>query len=306
MENTRENNLKISDFSAILAWYEAMGVTNCVNDDAVNWFEEGKTIDNTILKTITDLSSNRRNSSANNQTEPKQSTTIKPNAQSQRAPILNSLMNEAQNRQTPPPQTTAPLALPSLQRAKELAASCQSLDDIKQKLAEFDGCALKRTAKHLVFYRGAAQAPLMVIGEAPGRDEDLVGKPFVGKTGALLDRMLKAITHSHENTHITNLVYWRPPGNRHPTIEECQICRPFLYRQIELVNPEKILFLGAAAANHIYGTNYGITKLHGKWTPLVINDKTYQTMATLHPADLIKTPVAKRMAWQDLQLLIKQ
>ncbi len=196
---------------------------------------------------------------------------------------------------------TAPLALPSLERARDLASAAQSLDDIRTALVEFDGCALKRTAKNLVFSRGNPDADLMIIGEAPGRDEDIVGKPFVGRAGQLLDRMLKAINMSDDDAYITNIVYWRPPGNRTPTEEEGMICRPFLNRQIELVAPKIILFLGGAAAKQIYETPTGITKLRGKWKDIEVNGKTYQTMATLHPAYLLRTPIAKRLAWQDLK-----
>ncbi len=119
--------------------------------------------------------------------------------------------------------------------ARTLAREARTLADLEATLAGFDGCSLKATAKSLCFYRGAAQARLMLIGEAPGRDEDLQGKPFVGRAGQLLDKMLAAIGLSEQNVHITNIVYWRPPGNRTPTPQEAQVCRPFLERQVELV-----------------------------------------------------------------------
>jgi len=167
-------------------------------------------------------------------------------------------------------------------------------------LEKFEGCALKATAKNLCFYRDAEKARLMVIGEAPGREEDIAGKPFVGPAGQLLDRMLAAIGESEQTVHITNMVYWRPPGNRTPTPQEGLICRPFLERQIELVEPRVILLFGGAAAKHMLNTPEGIMKLRGSWRQIEVGGKRIRTMATLHPAYLLRTPAAKRQAWADL------
>ncbi len=167
-------------------------------------------------------------------------------------------------------------------------------------MEKFDGCALKATAKNLCFYRGVEKARLMVIGEAPGREEDIAGKPFVGPAGQLLDRMLAAIGESEQTVHITNMVYWRPPGNRTPTPQEGQICRPFLERQIELVEPEVILLLGGAAAKHMLNTPEGIMKLRGSWREIEVGQSRLRTMASLHPAYLLRTPTDKRKAWADL------
>jgi DNA polymerase len=140
----------------------------------------------------------------------------------------------------------------------------------------------------------------MLIGEAPGRDEDLQGKPFVGRAGQLLDKMLAAIGLSEADTHITNIVYWRPPGNRTPTPQEAQVCRPFLERQLELVGPDLVLLLGGAAANHIFGAGEGIMRIRGKWREATIGARTVRAIATLHPAYLLRTPAAKRLAWRDM------
>jgi len=184
-----------------------------------------------------------------------------------------------------------------------LAAQARTLAELEAALAGFDGCSLKVTAKNLCFYRGAPQARLMLIGEAPGRDEDLQGKPFVGRAGQLLDRMLAAIGLSEESVHITNIVYWRPPGNRTPTPQEAQVCRPFLERQVELVAPDIVVLLGGAAAKHIFDVPEGIMRVRGKFRDVVIGSLRVRALATLHPAYLLRTPAAKRLAWRDLLTL---
>lgn len=167
-------------------------------------------------------------------------------------------------------------------------------------LEGFEGCSLKATAKNLAFYRGAAKARLMLVGEAPGREEDQEGKPFVGRAGQLLDRMLAAIGLTESDVHITNIVYWRPPGNRTPTPQEAQVCRPFLERQVELVAPDIIVPLGGAAAKHLLDVADGIMRLRGKLKPITVGAHSAKAMATLHPAYLLRTPAAKRQAWRDL------
>ncbi len=184
--------------------------------------------------------------------------------------------------------------------ARRLARSAITLADLEAALSRFDGCALKATAKNLCFYRGAPKARLMLIGEAPGRDEDLEGKPFVGRAGQLLDKMLAAIDLKEADVHITNIVYWRPPGNRTPTPQEAVACRPFLERQIELVEPRFVVALGGAAAKEVLGVAEGIMRLRGKWRTMTVEGRSYKALATLHPAYLLRTPAAKQLAWHDL------
>lgn len=167
-------------------------------------------------------------------------------------------------------------------------------------LQRFEGCGLKATAKNQCFYRGAEKARLMIIGEAPGRDEDLEGKPFVGRAGMLLDKMLAAIELGESDVHITNIVYWRPPGNRTPTPQEALACRPFLERQVTLVAPEIILAVGGAAAKQMFDVTDGIMRIRGKWRTLNVGGYEARAIATLHPAYLLRTPAAKGMAWRDL------
>jgi len=186
------------------------------------------------------------------------------------------------------------------EEAQRLARSAGSIGELADALKSFTGCGLSKTAKSTCVYRGVTQSRLMVIGEAPGRDEDLKGQPFVGRAGQLLDKMLAAIGYDENSVHITNIVYWRPPGNRAPTPQESLICRPFLLRQIELVDPDVILLMGGSSAKQMLETNEGIMKTRGKWRELDLSGRPRQVLATLHPAYLLRTPAAKHMAWKDL------
>ena len=185
----------------------------------------------------------------------------------------------------------------------DAAHSAANLAELEALVARFEGCALKRTAKSLCFARGRAGARLMLIGEAPGRDEDLQGRPFVGRAGKLLDRMLEAIGLGEDDVYITNTVYWRPPGNRTPTPEEVQACAPFLARQIELTSPDVLVLLGNAAAKNILGVTEGIMRLRGKWLTYPAGDRDIAAFATLHPAYLLRNPHDKRLAWRDFLAL---
>jgi DNA polymerase len=180
-----------------------------------------------------------------------------------------------------------------------------TLAELEALVAGFEGCALKRTAKSLCFARGREDARIMLIGEAPGRDEDLQGKPFVGRAGQLLDRMLAAIGLAEEHAYITNTVYWRPPGNRTPTPEEVEACAPFLAKQIELLSPDVLVLLGGAAVRNILGVAEGIMRLRGKWLSYACAGRDIPTLPTLHPAYLLRTPGDKRLAWRDL-LMVKE
>jgi DNA polymerase len=202
----------------------------------------------------------------------------------------------------PPVSSRAPDASsPVRQKMVEGAAT---LAELKILVEQFDGCTLKRTAKNLCFSRGNDAAKLMLIGEAPGRDEDIAGRPFVGRAGQLLDRMLASIGLDEAGVYITNVVYWRPPGNRTPTPEEVEACAPFLARQIELVAPKVLMLLGGAAAKSMLGTSEGIMRLRGKWLNYGARSGNISTLATLHPAYLLRNPSAKKLAWRDL-LMIK-
>jgi uracil-DNA glycosylase len=189
----------------------------------------------------------------------------------------------------------------------ERAAAAQTLDELREAMAVHDGCALKKTATQLVFADGNPAARIMLVGEAPGRDEDIQGKPFVGKSGQLLDRMLAAIGLDRSNVYIANTVPWRPPGNRTPTPEETAECLPFIRRQIELAGPDLLVLVGGQAAKAILDTPTGILQLRGTWTEAVISPGlTLPVLPTLHPAYLLRQPAHKRLAWADLLSLKKR
>ncbi len=207
--------------------------------------------------------------------------------------------------QSPSPARAAPIARPSSPPSPQAVCTPDSgtLEALRDAIAAFEGCGLKRTAKSLCFYRGAAQARVMLIGEAPGRDEDLSGLPFVGRAGQMLDRMLASIGLDEVSVHITNIVYWRPPGNRNPTPDEVEACRPFLTRQIGLVGPDCIVALGGPAAKQLTGAADGIMRMRGRWRKVAVARREIPLLPTLHPAYLLRTPAAKRLAWRDLLAL---
>lgn len=183
--------------------------------------------------------------------------------------------------------------------AREMAAQADSLDALKALLSEFEGCPLKATATNLVFADGNPDGRVMFVGEAPGRDEDLQGLPFVGRSGQLLDRMLAAIGLDRGQVYIANTVPWRPPGNRTPTPQETEICRPFIERQIHLADPDFLIPLGSPAAKMLFRTHQGITRIRGTWRDYQTGGRTIRAMASLHPAYLLRQPLQKRLAWRD-------
>ena len=189
--------------------------------------------------------------------------------------------------------------------AREAARTTPTLEGLRTLLESFEGCALKSTATRLVFADGNPQARIMFVGEAPGREEDLEGLPFVGRSGKLLDRMLAAIGLDRTNAYIANVIPWRPPGNRTPTPQETQICLPFIQRQIELVNPEVLVTLGNPSTQTLLGKREGIMKTRGKWFEYDTGTRVIRAMATFHPAYLLRSPSYKRMAWQDLRAIAK-
>jgi DNA polymerase len=189
--------------------------------------------------------------------------------------------------------------------AREAAKSAKTLDELRAILDKFDGCALKATASRLVFADGNPQAKVMLVGEAPGRDEDIEGLPFVGRSGKLLDRMLAAIGLDRGSVYIANIVPWRPPGNRTPTPQESQICLPFILRQIELADPDILVCLGGPSAQTLLGIKEGITKTRGRWFSFNTGKREIRAMPTFHPAFLLRSPLQKRFAWRDF-LAIKK
>jgi DNA polymerase len=210
----------------------------------------------------------------------------------------------------PPPARGAPAQAPAapdaaIMAARDAARSAATLDELRSILDRFEGCALRATATQLVFADGNPKARLMFVGEAPGRDEDIEGLPFVGRSGKLLDRMLAAIGLDRKSVYIANIVPWRPPGNRTPTPQETAICLPFTQRQIELVDPDVLVCLGNPSTQTLLSTREGITKTRGRWFRYQTGTREIRAMPTFHPAFLLRNPVSKRLAWRDF-LAIKK
>ena len=281
--------------AALLAWYRDMGADAALEETAIDWLARGDVRPGVDFK-LPEIS------------QPVSSAQARP-------PVIQPAHAQSAPRPRPAmqlvpadPQTPSrnfPTAAPdeATLAARESASAAQSLDDLQARLAGFDACALKATAKSLCVYRGAAIARVMIIGDAPGAEDDKRGQPFLGPAGELLDKMLAAIGLAPDAVHIANTVYWRPPGNRMPTAQELSVCRPFLERQVELVRPEIVVLLGGHAANRILGDPDGIMKLRGKWREVKIGTHSLRALATLHPRDLLKTPPSKKMAWRDLLVI---
>jgi uracil-DNA glycosylase len=189
--------------------------------------------------------------------------------------------------------------------AREAAKNATTLDELRALLADFEGCALRSTATQLVFADGNPQSRVMFVGEAPGYDEDIVGRPFVGRSGKLLDRMMAAIGLDRTSSYIANVVPWRPPGNRTPTPQETAICLPFIRRQIELANPDILVCLGGPAMQTLIGIKDGITRSRGRWFSYDTGRREIRALATFHPAFLLRSPLQKRFAWRDFIALKK-
>ncbi|WP_119389906.1 uracil-DNA glycosylase [Taklimakanibacter lacteus] len=242
------------------------------------------------------------------------------------APV-NRLLTPTPTAPEPAKAAAAPLATPGIVRptaivaqyssgpaaqpagandAALMAGQCSTLAEIEQALRHFEACPLKKTATNLCFADGNAQADVMLIGEAPGRDEDIQGKPFVGRSGQLLDRMLKAIGLSRhgespqDSVYISNVIFWRPPGNRTPTDQETLMCLPFVKRAIEIKKPRLLVCLGATPTQRLIGRSEGILKLRGRWFDFATESGSIPLLATLHPAYLLRQPAQKRLAWRDL------
>ncbi len=210
---------------------------------------------------------------------------------------------EIKGRASPP---SAPPALEeAAMAAREAARNAKTLDELRAILDKFDGCGLKASATQLVFADGNPKAHVMFVGEAPGRDEDIEGLPFVGRSGKLLDRMLAAIGLDRTSVYIANVVPWRPPGNRTPTPQETQICLPFILRQIELADPDVLVCMGNPSAQTLLGLKEGITKTRGRWFSFDTGKREIRAMPTFHPAFLLRSPLQKRFAWRDF-LAIKK
>jgi len=198
-------------------------------------------------------------------------------------------------------RTVRPPAAPevALMAARDAAKRAATLTELRAILQAFEGCALRATAKQLVFADGNPQGRIMFVGEAPGREEDLEGLPFVGRSGKLLDLMMAAIGLDRSSAYIANIIPWRPPGNRTPTPQESAICLPFILRQIELADPDILVCLGGPAAQALLGVKEGILRTRGRFLSYHTGTREIRAIATLHPAYLLRQPLQKRLAWRD-------
>ena len=208
------------------------------------------------------------------------------------------------------PGTTRVPAAPAapeaaIMAAREAARAANNLDELRALLERFEGCMLRATATQLVFADGNPQARVMFVGEAPGRDEDIAGLPFVGRSGKLLDRMMAAIGLDRRGAYIANVVPWRPPGNRTPTPQETAICLPFIRRQIDLAGAEILVCLGQPSTQTLLQTREGITRTRGRWFKFDTGSREIRALATYHPAFLLRSPLQKRLAWRDFLALKK-
>lgn len=218
----------------------------------------------------------------------------------ERAPLRRGPAVEAA---APRPAVEASAPEAAAQTAGELARAASTLDELKAAMAGFEGCLLKKTATSLCFADGNPAARIMLVGEAPGADEDRQGLPFVGVSGQLLDRMLAEIGLTRaRDVYIANIIPWRPPGNRTPTTQEMMICRPFIERQIELANPDILVTLGGPSSQALLNIK-GIMAERGRWKEFAIGGRSIPALPTLHPAYLLRNPIAKRQAWADLRAL---
>jgi len=252
-----------SEMLAMLKWYRAAGVDVCVVDDPVN----------RLARTAS-----RESATSGGQ----QGKIVEPvPANTATADGAGSLSGDASE-------------------ARQLAANAKNLGELRLALEEYEGCSLKLRATQMVFGDGNEQARIMLVGEAPGREEDLQGRPFVGRSGQLLDSMLAAIGLDRTGVYIANTVPWRPPGNRTPSPLEVAQCLPFLHRQIELVAPEILITLGAAATQTMFEARLAITKVRGQWRHLKVGQHKMRALACLHPAFLLRQPAQKRHAWLDM------
>ena len=186
---------------------------------------------------------------------------------------------------------------------EEIISSIKTLESLHAFMSEYKKCELHKSATNMVFSDGNPKSKIMLIGEAPGHDEDIQGKPFVGRSGKLLDKMLNAIELSRDKVYIANIIPWRPPNNRRPTDDEINMCLPMIKKHIEIINPSAILLLGSTATYALIKNSEGITKIRGKWVDIEINRKKYPMLPTFHPAFLLRQPAQKKFSWEDLKNL---
>jgi DNA polymerase len=232
-----------------------------------------------------------------------QRTQVSERGDAPSAPVARDNGDRAKGKPQAAPAAVPQMAIPDEQaiaEARFAAGAARSLDELKSAMEAFSGCNLKNSARNMVFADGNPSSGILVIGPVPNGDDDREGIPFSGKQGQMLERMLAAIGLDRTSVLLTNVIPWRPPGNRPPSPRETDICRPFIERQIALSEPRHLLILGNFAARFFFGGNEMIHHMRGEWRDIQVGSATVPALATLHPQDLTSAPASKRLAWQDL------
>ncbi|MDA4848114.1 uracil-DNA glycosylase [Hoeflea poritis] len=267
-----------SELAALLHYYAEAGVDCALEESTVDRFDESRT---------------------RAQATPRQPESPRDGGQPS-TPRRNAGPAPTAQAPSPPPQPATVPDEAAITDARETARNAETIEALREALASFNGCNLRFGARSTVFADGNPQSDVMFIGEAPGRDEDRQGLPFVGRAGQLLDKMLTAIELDRASCYITNMIPWRPPGNRSPTPLEIELCRPFIERHVELVSPKIVVFLGNVSTKALLGTTRGILSLRGTWSEYHPNsDTAIPALPTLHPAYLLRNPAAKKLSWLD-------
>ncbi|MBC7279876.1 uracil-DNA glycosylase family protein [Hoeflea sp.] len=277
--------------AALLSFYADSGVEDLCEDAAIDRFEQSAA-----------LAQSRSQARPQPAAAGSRPSSGPPPAQRPATPAMRPGAAVAAQPMTPAPQASQ-LTIPNeaaFEDARALAASATTIAELRAALDGFTGCNLRHSAKTLVFADGNPEADVMFIGEAPGREEDIQGAPFVGRAGQLLDRMLGAIGLSRDTAYITNMIPWRPPGNRTPAPHEIELCRPFIERHVALAAPKIVVMLGNVASKSLLGTDKGILSLRGTWMEYQAGDARIPALPTLHPAYLLRNPAQKRLVWADL------
>jgi DNA polymerase len=275
------------EIRALLAFYQQAGVDALLGENPVDRLAQNPPAETGISNMAVARSST-----------PRAPSTVQPSVPQRN--LARNLELKGGISATPPPSPEA-----AVMAAREAAKAAASLEELRAILHRFEGCALRTTATQLVFADGNPQARVMFVGEAPGREEDIAGLPFVGRSGKLLDRMMAAIGLDRKSAYVANIVPWRPPGNRTPTPQESAICLPFILRQIELADPDVLVCLGGPSAQTLLNIKDGILKTRGRWFSYQTGAREIRALATLHPAYLLRQPLQKRLVWRDF-LAIKK
>lgn len=283
---------------ALLEWQIAMGVDEAIGETAIDHLAAAPLSPPPALRATSPIKGEAFSTPSPSMGEGGVEVTPAPTS-------LRHAPSRANSTAAGPPRALTESVAEPVQSARALAAEAQSIEALAKLITGFDACPLKRTATNTVFADGNPEAPVMIIGEAPGADEDRIGRPFVGRAGQLLDRMLAAIGLDRTGVQITNVIYWRPPGNRKPTAPEIASCLPFVFRHIVLSRPKVLVLAGGTAATTLLDTTEGITRLRGRWFDLAVPglETPVPTLPMFHPAFLLRTPERKREAWRDLLAL---